>query len=553
MPKQFQFFFFLSLLINLYISQIYDLDDEMAKLRSLENNPLYNISSKDAEALKFHFQLSQTVYSDPLSKHYFTTIYIGENRIKQTYLIDTASDIMSSKCSSQSGLDNQKQNYIFSQNNTSTNKTFTQIKCDSEICKMLPSEKCSDDKNKNFCTFDSSENKTNGIKGYYVKDIAYLEENHLNFSPFARKKYHSFAIPIGCSTEEYGKYKDILVDGVDGVLGINNSPNSFIGLLYKLKIIKYDMFSLCFGPREGYMSLGEFEIRSHLEREISFVPLINSNTLYQIKVNCLSVGNDTNDININSIATLDTGYTTTYLPEQIYDQFINQFEAYCAKKEGCGKFNNDQNLGYCASFPDRETLYNALYKNWPDIQLHLDNNKTYIWNPSRYFVYHHQNDSRLACLGFAKHNSPNIILGTNFFHGYDIIFDRKGKKLGFVRAECSRRNPFMKRSNFNGFNRFSNGDEDETTTKKKYPFFYNRTEYGIDFIRGPNRELNFSSNFKFINFILLLGSIIILIIVAISVISLLICNKKVGLRYETPDVVIDQDTEPNKNYDDDNY
>ena len=235
MPKQFQFFFFLSLLINLYISQIYDRDDEMAKLRSLENNPLYNISSKDAEALKFHFQLSQTVYSDPLSKHYFTTIYIGENRIKQTYLIDTASDIMSSKCSSQSGLDNQKQNYIFSQNNTSTNKTFTQIKCDSKICKMLPSEKCSDDKNKNFCTFDSSENKTNGIKGYYVKDIAYLEENYLNFSPFARKKYHSFAIPIGCSTEEYGKYKDILVDGVDGVLGINNSPNSFIGLLYKLK------------------------------------------------------------------------------------------------------------------------------------------------------------------------------------------------------------------------------------------------------------------------------------------------------------------------------
>ena len=111
----------------------------------------------------------------------------------------------------------------------------------------------------------------------------------------------------------------------------------------------------------------------------------------------------------------------------------------------------------------------------------------------------------------------------------------------------------MKRSNFNGFNRFSNGDEDETTTKKKYHLFHNRTLYGIDFIRGPNRELNFSSNFKFINFILLLGSIIILIIVAISVISLLICNKKVGLRYETPDVVIDQDTEPNKNYDDDNY
>lgn len=38
-------------------------------------------------------------------------------------------------------------------------------------------------------------------------------------------------------------------------------------------------------------------------------------------------------------------------------------------------------------------------------------------------------------------------------------------------------------------------------------------------------------------------SIIILLIVAVSVISLLIRNKKTGLKYEEPDVVIDQETE----------
>ena len=70
---------------------------------------------------------------------------------------------------------------------------------------------------------------------------------------------------------------------------------------------------------------------------------------------------------------------------------------------------------------------------------------------------------------------------------------------------------------------------------------FNRSENGIDFIRGTNSELNFGKQFKLINYILLSGSIIILIIVAVSVISLLVCNKKVGLKYEEPDVVIEQE------------
>jgi len=538
MSKGIQIFFLFSLIINLYRCQKIDSNEQIKKLRSLEpvssNNNSNTISNTDIPNKNFQIKLSQTLISDETSKnYYFTTLYIGENKIKQIYLIDTSSDIMSSTCYPEAGLNPQKNNYIYQ------NKSFSQLKCDSKVCDILPANLCHDKKNKdekNLCSYDSSKNSTEGIKGYYVKDIAYLEEEAEYITPLQRRKYHSYAIPIGCSTEEYGKYKNVMTDGI---LGLSNNPNSFVGLLYKLKIIKQDMFSLCFGLRGGYMSLGQIDEKNHLDKNINYIPMINSNKDYLIKVNCITVGNDSNYLNMNNtIAQINSGETTTYLPEQIYDKLILKFNEHCSKKENCGKFEFKPDFGYCASFPDRETLYNAIYRNWPEISIHLDNNSTYIWRPFNYYIYHHSIGSRLACLGFTKYKSSNIILGTNFFRGYDIIFDRKEKKIGFVRADCSRGNHLWRRSNFNRF--YNGNDMEERDSVRKYGFFrYNRTEDGIDFIRGTNSELNFGRKFRFINYILLSGSIVILIIVAISVISLLVCNKKVGLKYEEPDVVIE--------------
>lgn len=49
-------------------------------------------------------------------------------------------------------------------------------------------------------------------------------------------------------------------------------------------------------------------------------------------------------------------------------------------------------------------------------------------------------------MGFNSYKSQNIILGTNFIHGYDIIFNREKQKLGFVPADCSRGKILLKRN-----------------------------------------------------------------------------------------------------------
>ena len=52
-----------------------------------------------------------------------------------------------------------------------------------------------------------------------------------------------------------------------------------------------------------------------------------------------------------------------------------------------------------------------------------------------------------------EHNKSFIVLGSNFFNGYDIIFDRSNKKIGFVESECEI---------------FDNENEDEKIFNLKY-------------------------------------------------------------------------------------
>ena len=56
------------------------------KHRSLVPHPLINSTTKNIAALKIHNKLLQTVYSDSFSKnYYYTTLYVGHNRVRQTY------------------------------------------------------------------------------------------------------------------------------------------------------------------------------------------------------------------------------------------------------------------------------------------------------------------------------------------------------------------------------------------------------------------------------------------------------------------------------------
>ena len=523
-------------------------ENSQSKLRSLKPNPFLNATTKNSKKLKLHSKLLQTVYSDSFSKNfYYTTLYIGDQKVRQTYIIDTGSSIMSSPCAPCAECGAHKRPFYYDMNHK-----HKALKCSSRICKLLPANVCQN-KDLKFldgksCSFNVDRNR-DGIKGYYLRDIVYFEtDRHLNLSVLKKKVFRSYALPVGCTTAESGKYKEL---NTDGILGMSNSEKAVPNLLHKLGIINRNLFTLCFGLRGGYMSLGEVDTTYHKSDIINYVPLLESDIYYFVKLNSLKVaGSETSAMKIPLVAKIDTGNSLSYFPSITFKAIISQFKHYChSGNHTCGNFTYEEDYGYCASFPDRESLFNAIYKNWPEITLTFGDAE-YIWKPINYYYYKFNVSSRKACLGFHMHKSERIILGANFIHGHDIIFNRAEKTLGFVQADCSRGNIIWSRfQTMMGNNVFETTDPIKMDKELHHSESENRFHLGdnnnaetISFIQGHNTELD-RKEFSMINFVILLVSIIIVAIVLIIVLFALLCGKK-SLKYEKQENEYTPDDQP---------
>ena len=429
-----------------------------------------------------------------------------------------------------------KKNY-FDPSNKNGNEA---LKCGSKICKMVPATNCMvkeiniDEKD---CSFFSQKPNGDGLKGYYLSNIVYFEDDKNISSMNLKKIYRSYALPIGCTLGEFGKYKDM---NVDGVIGLNNDNGSFTNVLYNLKIIKKNIFSLCFGLEGGYMSLGEIDTTYHQAKKINYVPFKNS-TNYLISVNGIQIGKNKRT-KTNIFANIDTGSTFTYLPKKLYKSVIEEFKQLCTTKKGiniCGNFQLEVDYGYCSTFKDRESLFKTINEKWPTIILELDKNIEYIWHPINYYYYYIKGDERKACFGLLSHNSDTIILGTNFIHGHDIIFDKEGQSLGFVPADCSRRNIIWNRMTGifpSGSSTKSDSvsiDEEihKNEKEQKFNFGDNNNKEGVEFIKGRNKELEISNDFKLIKFIIILISVLVIVIILLVIIILLILRKRENQQY----------------------
>ena len=523
-------------IVNTYLSQINETSSEN-KLLSLDAKSVNETSTIEDENREF--KLLQTLYSDSYSNnYYYTTLYIGQKQVKQSFIVDTGTAMMSSLCVPCDYCGPNKTYYF----ENIEKKVNNPLKCGSKICKMVPASGCNvrnRDKEKKTCSFYNQKPNGDALRGYYLKNIVYFEEAQIMTSSSQKKIYRSYALPMGCTLGEYGFYKEIKTDGV---LGLNNEETSFISLLYNLKVIKKNIFSLCFGLEGGYMSLGDIDKTYHNSEKIDYIPLLNSTEFYYINVHYIKLNNEKKITTTQMTAYIDSGSTFTILPRNYYKLLIKEFDKLCTDKKDrnrCGKFRKIEHLGYCSSFDSRESLFKAVNKYWPSLTLKLDNHTHYIWKPINYYYYYINGTHRKACIGFKSHKYNYTILGVNFMHEKDIIFNKEKKLLGIVSADCSRKNimwntikgvlpspsPEVKSDPILA-------DKEIHKNEKEDNFKYgdNDNKEEVRFIEGKNRELD-SIDFNLVNFIILLTSILIVIAVLWIVIIALLYNKKGYSKY----------------------
>ena len=372
--------------------------------------------------------------------YYYTTLYLGKDKQPQTYILDTGSAITTSPCDKCKNCGKH-----FNQKYKLENESKI-IPCNDKKCSLVRST-CSNNK----CSFHISYAEGSRLNGFYVNEEIFFEtidsENNITNV--------SYNVPIGCTTEETHLFKTQLADGI---MGLNNVENSFINLLYKSKVIQKNIFSLCFSQEGGYLSIGNVVTTHHFDKNISYVQLENISGNYLMKLKKVIIGDKA--IPYNGKAFVDSGTTISYFPTFFYQKVMEEFLKRCKDKK-CGHLRRLRGLGYCVQINDDSEIDQIIHEGWGNITIEFNGYK-FVWTPDNYhFIYKTKSNGNNVCVGIDGDQRNNILLGTTFMHGYDIIFDKDKNRIGFAKADCERD------IDFNEYNKNENNNNQQENNKDK--------------------------------------------------------------------------------------
>ncbi|MCQ2818917.1 MAG: pepsin-like aspartyl protease [archaeon] len=350
--------------------------------------------------------------------YYYVYLYLGENSQRQSYIVDTGSSITTSPCKPYCKNCGKHENNYFTANDKQI------VSCSNDFCKQVTS-KCSS----NQCGFSISYSEGSSLNGIYINTTAKLFEDS-----YAK----TFNIPIGCTTRETNLF---VTQFADGIMGLSNSDFNFITLLYKNKVIKHNIFSMCLSQEGGYLSVDDINAKFHKEN----IEYINSSQsgFYYINIESISIDDEKislkNNNNYKYSSFIDSGTTIAYFPKILFDEIIKKFKAVCSKEENinkCGNYSIDRSLGPCYRFKNKEEMEYGIKYVWPSISFNINDKYIYTWKPEQYYFNDTDDNKYQACLGFQSDTRSTITLGSTWMHGHDIIFDRENKRIGFAEANC---------------------------------------------------------------------------------------------------------------------
>ena len=352
--------------------------------------------------------------------YYYTSLYLGPNKTRQVYILDTGSSITTSPCDQCTSCGDHLNPKYHLEN------TSKILSCGDKKCNMSPNSICLEHK----CSFRISYAEGSKLYGVYVDQEIYFE----NINLASNITNISYNMPIGCTTTETHLFKTQLADGI---MGLSNNDNSFVSIMYKLGIIQKNIFSLCFEHEGGYFSIGKIYDEYHYDKNIKYVNLVHKNFgNYVIKFKYLKIGEK--QVDFNGRAVIDSGTTISYFPPLKFQEIMKIILEKCDKSKKCGNLRKIENFGYCTEVKDEDEMYEIITKGWGNITLKFDD-YVFNWTPQNYYyIYRPKKYDLNVCLGFEEEYRSNVLLGTNFMHGYDIIFDKEQQRIGFVQADCHR-------------------------------------------------------------------------------------------------------------------
>lgn len=103
----------------------------------------------------------------------------------------------------------------------------------------------------------------------------------------------------------------------------SENMNKFVPIykvMFEQKLIEKLMFTLCLGTNGGYFQLGGFDGTGFLEKEPAWIPILNKNSDFVVRLNSVYMNNHLMKGSEGNRYTMmiDSGTTFTYLPRNLW-------------------------------------------------------------------------------------------------------------------------------------------------------------------------------------------------------------------------------------------
>ena len=416
--------------------------------------------------------------------YYYTTLFYGEEKTPQDFILDTTSYMISSPCNLC-----QTCGYHSNEWYNITSLENQLLTCDNKKCGELSGE-CEN----NQCSYKYDYYENAFIKGVFVNEKISFDNNSQEL----------FNIEIGCTLNETNY---IIAQDSDGIMGLNNDKNSFINRLYELKIISKNLFSIFINQKKyGYLSLGEICNKFHSSNKIHYMPFsIDEEKYYNLQIESFEINNKKIDCKISGI--IDSTASLCSFPNNLFDSIVKEFKEKCTENT-CGKLIENRHFGVCAIYKNEEEMLLKI-KNWLSIKINFENFQ-FNWIPENYWVNISTEHTFRACLGFEKTEENVIALGTTFLSGYDVIFDRERNRIGFVEVNSKEEFDFSSENKLiNSGNKIKDNNKIQEKKDEK------SSNEGQNLSNSYNIEYQFKSENK--------GKSLVLFFVKFLVIFIIIC------------------------------
>ncbi|XP_075084371.1 aspartic proteinase-like protein 1 isoform X2 [Nicotiana tabacum] len=292
------------------------------------------------------------------------------------------------------------------------------VPCECVQCAPLSASYYSSlDKDLNEYNPSGSSTNDTSTSGVLVEDILHLASG----SRMAANSSARAPVIFGCGSKQTGGY----LNGVapDGLLGLGPGEISVPSRLAKAGLVQ-NSFSLCFKEDDsGRIFFGDQGPAS--QQKTSFLPSDGQFVTYVVGVESCCVGSSCIE-QTNFKAIVDSGTSFTFLPDQIYDRVVKEFD----REVNASKASFE---GYPWQY-----CYKSSSEGLPKIPsftLKFMTNSTFIVQDPVFVIYGSQ-----GAVGFCLAVEPSGIdigtIGQNFMTGYRMVFDRENLNLGWSLSDC---------------------------------------------------------------------------------------------------------------------